>query len=246
MRGGTTGAGSADIRAVGKAGGNAGIGADSGAAGAGSSGGGSSLGSRVSSGGVASDDSPGRGSGREARAKTASPTKAFSAESCCSCEFLSRASSTWRAVIRALSCSASRTARPERTKAAMGRTKTTIKSPRSRRAGTSSIGKNQKAEISRTTVASLHRLKNDPSVPGAFISEASNHFSGVVSITLDWRQALSVHPEAVGNGARRLYVFSVGAPRATERGLQSAGALVSEGGFGILRARLCSAEVPAE
>ena len=38
---------------------------------------------------------------------------------------------------------------------------------------------------------------------------------------------------------------SVVAGRATERGLQSAGVLVSEGGFGILRARLCAAHVPA-
>ena len=42
------------------------------------------------------------------------------------------------------------------------------------------------------------------------------------------------------------YVFSVVAARATERGLQSAGVLVSEGGFGILRARLCGAHVPAD
>ena len=41
------------------------------------------------------------------------------------------------------------------------------------------------------------------------------------------------------------YVFSANAARATERGLQSAGVLVSEGGFGILRARLCGAHVPA-
>ena len=41
------------------------------------------------------------------------------------------------------------------------------------------------------------------------------------------------------------YVFSVVAAPATERGLQSAGVLVSEGGFGILRARLCGAHVPA-
>jgi len=40
-------------------------------------------------------------------------------------------------------------------------------------------------------------------------------------------------------------VFSVVAARATERGLQSAGVLVSEGGFGILRVRLCGAHVPA-
>src|SRR5207247_8133189 len=41
------------------------------------------------------------------------------------------------------------------------------------------------------------------------------------------------------------YLFSVVAARGTERGLQSAGVLVSEGGFGILRARLCAAHVPA-
>ena len=41
------------------------------------------------------------------------------------------------------------------------------------------------------------------------------------------------------------YLFSVVAARATERGLQSAGLLVSEGDFGILRARLCAAHVPA-
>ena len=41
------------------------------------------------------------------------------------------------------------------------------------------------------------------------------------------------------------YVFSVVAAQAKERGLQSAGVLVSEGGFGILRTRLCSAHVPA-
>src|SRR5206468_2899010 len=38
---------------------------------------------------------------------------------------------------------------------------------------------------------------------------------------------------------------SVVAARGTERGLQSAGVLVSEGGFGILRARLCGPHVPA-
>ena len=41
------------------------------------------------------------------------------------------------------------------------------------------------------------------------------------------------------------YVFSVVAARATERGLQSAGMLVSEEGFGILLAHLCGAHVPA-
>ena len=41
------------------------------------------------------------------------------------------------------------------------------------------------------------------------------------------------------------YVFSVVAARAKGRGLQSAGVLVSEGGFGILRELLCGAHVPA-
>ena len=41
------------------------------------------------------------------------------------------------------------------------------------------------------------------------------------------------------------YVSSTDAARAPERGLQSAGVLVSEAGFGILRARLCGAHVPA-
>ena len=42
------------------------------------------------------------------------------------------------------------------------------------------------------------------------------------------------------NRYRALYVFSVVAARVAERGLQSAGVLVSEGGFGILRTRRCS------
>src|SRR2546426_7492654 len=41
-------------------------------------------------------------------------------------------------------------------------------------------------------------------------------------------------------------LFRSARPRATERGLQSAGVLVSEGGFGVLRAPLCGARVPAD
>src|SRR6266568_7636023 len=49
----------------------------------------------------------------------------------------------------------------------------------------------------------------------------------------------------LGCTGRCLEVFSVDAARATERGLQSAGVLVSEGVFGVLRARLFGAHVTA-
>ena len=52
-------------------------------------------------------------------------------------------------------------------------------------------------------------------------------------------QVVPPHPDPLP------YVFSVVAARATERGLQSVGVLISEAGLGILRARLCSAHVPA-
>jgi len=50
----------------------------------------------------------------------------------------------------------------------------------------------------------------------------------------------------IRHGRPARYVFSVVVARATERGLQSAGALVSEGGIGVLRARLYCAHVPAD
>ena len=190
MRGGGAGDGPLDTRAAGKTGRTSAVGADSGVAGAGSGGHGSGLGSLVSSGGVASDDSTGCGSGGDARTETAASTEAFSAASCCSCEILSRASSTWSAVTRALSCSASRTARPERTKAAMGKTKTMATRPRTSRTAKASIGEDQECEgeILLVSVASLDRMKNGSSAPGAFIPEVSNHFPRVVSITLDREQ----------------------------------------------------------
>ena len=72
----------------------------------------------------------------------------------------------------------------------------------------------------------------------------------VYSEVFDLKPTSSNTPLRFKNRAHLLQIgfvlmVSADTARATERGLQSAGVLVSEGGFGILRARLCGAHVPA-
>src|SRR5207245_5732850 len=61
----------------------------------------------------------------------------------------------------------------------------------------------------------------------------------------DGPTALDITPNAPPVRRDAESVFSVVAARGRERGLQSAGVLVSEGGFGILRTRRCGAHIPA-
>ena len=103
-----------------------------------------------------------------AAAETARSTAVCRAAICSSRGIFSRANSAWSAATRARSCSASRTARPERTKAAMGRTKMTTTRTRTTRMTKGSISGDQEFERA-----------------GIFISLPFNHSLGHVSITFD-------------------------------------------------------------